>query len=108
MAKKKSSSSKAVKKATKTLTKTAKKNPVAVIIIIVVALCLVGAGVAGYFIWKSMNPDMSFELKGREKTYVSLGGTYVEEGAIAKYAGKDVSSEIKITYYVINHIKVNN
>ena len=99
MAKKKSSSSKAVKKATKTLTKTAKKNPVAVIIIIVVALCLVGAGVAGYFIWKSMNPDMSFELKGQEKTYVSLGGTYVEEGAIAKYAGKDVSSEIKITYY---------
>lgn len=96
---KKKSSSKTTKKVTKAVTKAAKKNPKIIIILIVVILVLAGLGVGGYFIWKSMNPSHSFKLNGQEKTYVALNAEYKEEGAVATYDGKDVSSEIKTTYY---------
>ena len=94
-----SSSNKTVKKITKKVTKAAKKDPKIVVILIIVFILLAGLGIGGYFLYKYLNPDHSFKLNGQAKTYVALHGEYQEKGAVATYAGKDISSEISITYY---------
>ena len=102
MAAKKNKTQKALNKAIK---KTAKKNPTALIVIIV--LLLVVAVVVGVILIVKYTNDQKhahdhdtvLKLNGQEKTYVQIGGTYVEQGAIATYKGEDVSSEIVTTYF---------
>ena len=94
MAKKKNSTARTAKK----VAKVAKKNPKVFIILIIVVLVLAGLGIGGYFIWKSMNPSHSFKLNGTSPMYVALHTEYKEPGAVATYADKDISNEIKTTY----------
>ena len=93
------STKKAVTKASKVISKTAKNNPAAVIVIIIVAILLAGLGIGGYLAYKHFNPDYTFKLNGTETTYVSKNSSYEEKGAVATYAGKDISNEIKISYF---------
>ena len=106
MAAKKNKTQKALNKTIKkTVKKTAKKNPTALIVIIV--LLLVVAVVVGVILIVKYNNDQKhahdhdtvLKLNGQQKTYVQIGGTYVEQGAIATYKGEDVSSEIVTTYF---------
>ena len=106
MANKKSTSSKkksstvSTKKMVKTAAKAAKKNPKAFAILIVIALVLVAAGIAGYFICRTFNPDVVFALIGGKEVSVALDSTYVDKGVTATYNGKDVSGYVYTTYYL--------
>ena len=105
MAKRKTTPQKALNKTIKkTVKKTAKKNP-AVLIAIIAFLLVVAVVVVIVLFMKYQNDqkhahdhDTVLKLKGQQKTYVQIGGTYVEQGAIATYKGEDVSNEIVTTY----------
>ncbi len=98
-------SKRTTKKVVKKVAKAAKKDPKIIIILLVIALVIVSAGVALYFfVIKPMNDrpkesDLTLKLKGSSKQYVSIGGTYVEAGAIATFKGEDVSNEIVTSYF---------
>lgn len=90
------------KKAIKAASKMAKKNPAGFAVIVIVVILLVAAGVGGYFAYKYFNPTVVFALKGKDKVSVAIGSTYKDKGYTATYNGKDVSSEVKISYYLNN------
>ena len=98
-------SKRTTKKVVKKVAKAAKKDPKIIIILLVIALVIVSAGVALYFfVIKPMNDrpkesDLVLKLKGNSKQYVSIGGTYMEEGAIATFKGEDISNEIVTSYF---------
>ena len=103
--KKKSSSSSttiSTKKIVKSATKTAKKNPKGFAVLVIVAILLVGAGIGGYFAYRYFNPTVSFKLVGSKNTSVALDSTYKEKGVKATYNGKDISAEVKTSYYLDN------
>lgn len=106
-------SKRTTKKVVKKVAKAAKKNPKIIIILLVIALVIVSAGVALYFfVIKPMNDrpkesDLVLKLKGSSKQYVSIGGTYVEAGAIATFKGEDISNEIVTSYFNKDNERVN-
>ena len=97
---KKKSSTVNTKKVVKAAAKMAKKNPkgFAIIMVIVIALVIVTVGL--YFVWRYFNPDVTFALIGGKEVSVALNSTYQEKGVIATYNGKDISSEVVISYYL--------
>ena len=106
-------SKRTTKKVVKKVAKAAKKNPTVVIILIVVALVLAGAAALIYFLLvkpamdRPKESDLTLKLKGSSKQYVSIGGTYMEEGAIATFKGEDVSNEIATSYFNKDNERVN-
>ena len=99
---KSSSSTINVNKVIKTSKKMAKKNPKGFAVLVIVAILLVGAGIGGYFAYKYFNPTVNFKLVGSEQVSVALDSTYKEKGIVATYNGKDISSEVKTSYYLDN------
>ena len=108
--KSKSSTNKTVSKTTNKIIKKgkkmAKKNPKGLIALIIVCILLVGAGIAGYFLYLEFFPQITFTLKGKSTAYVGVNATYKEQGFIATYNRKDVSSEVQTSYY-LDSTKVN-
>ena len=106
-------SKRTTKKVVKKVAKAAKKDPKIIIILLVIALVIVSVGVALYFfVIKPMNDkpkesDLVLKLKGNSKQYVSIGGTYMEEGAIATFKGEDISNEIVTSYFNKDNERVN-
>ena len=98
--KKSSSNSKTTKKIVKSATKMAKKNPKGFVALVLVLVLLVGLGIGGYFAYTYFFPTVEFALVGKEEIKVGQDSTYVEKGVIAKYNRKDVSNEVKISYYL--------
>ncbi len=96
----KKSTTVSTKKVVKSAAKMAKKNPKGFAILLVIVLVLVAAGVAGYFIYRNFNPDVVFALKGGKEVSVALNSAYVDKGVTATYNGKDVSSEVVMSYYL--------
>ena len=99
---KSSSSTINVNKVIKSGKKMAKKNPAGFAVLIIVAILLVGAGIGGYFAYRYFNPSVDFKLVGSKQVSVALDATYKEKGIVAKYNGKDISSEVKTSYYLDN------
>ena len=91
-------SKRTTKKVVKKVAKAAKKDPKIIIILLVVALVLAGAAALIYFLFvkpamdRPKESDLVLKLKGSSKQYVSIGGTYMEEGAIATFKGEDISN----------------
>ena len=97
---KKTSSSKTTNKLIKTGKKMAKKNPKGFAVLIIILIVLVALGVGGYFAYRYFVPTVEFKLIGKENTNVALDSTYKDKGVVAKYNGKDIASEVQISYYL--------
>ena len=76
-----------------TAAKYAKKNPVGVVIVL---LCLILGGVLGYF---AAAKTTAYTMTGEDFISVGMHDPYKEQGATLKVLGKDLSEEVKLSYY---------
>ena len=95
----KKSTKKKIKKAAKEM---AKKNPALFAVVVVLVIVLAAAGIGGYFLYKHFNPDVVFNLKGKDKVSVAIGLEYQDSGWEATYNGKDVADKVEVSYYLDN------
>ena len=104
--KKKSTSSKKnsntinINKVIKSSKKMAKKNPKGFAVLVVILVILVGVGIGGYFAYRYFYPTVNFKLVGSKQVSTALNSTYKEKGIVANYNGKDISKEVKVSYYL--------
>ena len=86
---KKSSSSKTTKKVVKAASKMAKKNPKGFIVIVVIAV-VIGLGIGGYFLWKSMQPTEPINSESIDIHFLELGNKYTGDCTYIRAGDKDI------------------